>query len=70
MLAVSHGRQEMVQLLLESGSDVNMQDEDGSTALMCATEHGHIDIVRLLLDHPDIDIGLKDNVRHLSVPNV
>ena len=52
----------MVQLLLEAGSDINIQDEDGSTALMCATEHGHVEIVKTLLTHPDIDISLKDNV--------
>lgn len=62
MLAVSHGRREMVELLLAAGSDVNMQDEDGSTALMCATEHGHIEIVKHLLNHSEIDISLKDNV--------
>ena len=62
MLAVSHGRHEMVQLLLEACSDINIQDEDGSTALMCATEHGHVEIVKTLLTHPDIDISLKDNV--------
>lgn len=62
MLAVSHGRLEMVQLLLEAGADINLQDEDGSTALMCATEHGHVDIVKSLLEHSDIDISLKDNV--------
>ena len=65
MLAVSHGRLEMVQLLLESGADINLQDEDGSTAVMCATEHGHIDIVKSLLAHPDIDISLKDSVCYL-----
>ena len=36
MLAVSHGRLDMVQLLVEAGADVNIRDEDGSTALMCA----------------------------------
>lgn len=33
MLAVSHGRLEIVQLLVESGADLNIRDEDGSTAL-------------------------------------
>ena len=63
MLAVSHGRQDMVRMLLEAGADVNCQDEDGSTALMCASEHGHADIVKLLLAHPDCDPTLTDNVR-------
>ena len=62
MLAVSHGRLEMVKLLLESNSNVNLQDYDGSTALMCATEHNHIDIVKTLLAHPDINVLLKENV--------
>ena len=62
MLAVSHGRTNMVRLLLESGAAVNEQDDDGSTALMCACEHGHSDIVKLLLAHPGCDATLTDNV--------
>jgi len=62
MLAVSHGRQNMVQMLLEAGAKVNMQDEDGSTALMCASEHGHTDIVKMLLGQPDCDPTIQDNV--------
>ncbi|XP_071442610.1 KN motif and ankyrin repeat domain-containing protein 2 [Hetaerina americana] len=61
MLSVSHGRLDMVQLLLEAGADVNIQDEDGSTALMCAAEHGHADIVRALLAQPDCDASIEDN---------
>ncbi|XP_037089662.1 LOW QUALITY PROTEIN: KN motif and ankyrin repeat domain-containing protein 1-like, partial [Pollicipes pollicipes] len=61
MLAVSHGRLDMVKLLLEAGADVNIQDEDGSTSLMCASEHGHAAIVRLLLAHPECDTQLTDN---------
>ena len=63
MLAVSHGRLDMVRMLMEAGADVNMSDEDGSTALMCASEHGHAEIVKLLLAHPDVDPTLTDNVR-------
>ena len=61
MLAVSHGRLDMVQLLVEAGADVNIRDEDGSTALMCAAEHGHMEIVKYLLQHPDTDVLAKDN---------
>merc|ERR1719166_293066 len=61
MLAVSHGRLDMVELLLEAGADVNIRDEDGSTALMCAAEHGHMEIVKLLMRHPDINIAPADN---------
>ena len=66
MLSVSHGRVEVVRLLLSSGADVNVQDADGSTALMCAAEHGHTTIVKLLLAQTDIDLHLRDNVS--SIP--
>lgn len=63
MLAVSHGRQEMVRALLDCGADVNVQDDEGSTALMCACEHGRAEIVTLLLEQPGCDISIVDNVR-------
>ncbi|KAK8788592.1 hypothetical protein V5799_021639 [Amblyomma americanum] len=61
MLAASHGRLEMIKLLLDAGAEPNVQDNDGSTALMCAAEHGYIEIVRALLAHPDTEVSLADN---------
>ncbi|XP_014668471.1 PREDICTED: KN motif and ankyrin repeat domain-containing protein 1-like [Priapulus caudatus] len=61
MLAVSHGRLDLVRMLLEAGAEVNIKDVDGSTALMCASEHGHMEIVKLLLAHPDCDPSCSDN---------
>ncbi|CAJ1075638.1 KN motif and ankyrin repeat domain-containing protein 2 [Xyrichtys novacula] len=61
MLAVSHGRGDMVRALLSCGAQVNIRDDDGSTALMCACEHGHVDIVRQLLSVPGCDATLTDN---------
>uniref|UniRef100_H3DMK1 KN motif and ankyrin repeat domain-containing protein 2 n=1 Tax=Tetraodon nigroviridis TaxID=99883 RepID=H3DMK1_TETNG len=61
MLAVSHGRGDMVRALLSCGAQVNVRDDDGSTALMCACEHGHVDIVRQLLSVPGCDASLTDN---------
>lgn len=62
MLAVSHGRLDMVVMLLEAGADINIQDEDGSTALMCAAEHGHIEIIKHFLNQPDCDSSITDVV--------
>lgn len=62
MLAVSHGRVDMVRALLACEADVNVQDDDGSTALMCACEHGHKEITGLLLAVPSCDISLTDRV--------
>ncbi|XP_051028956.1 KN motif and ankyrin repeat domain-containing protein 3 [Acomys russatus] len=61
MLAISHGHQDMVAALLECGADVNIQDADGATALMCASEYGRLDTVQLLLAQPGCDLTILDN---------
>ena len=61
MLAASHGQAMTVKLLLECGAAVNLQDSDGSTALMCASEHNHVDVVKLLLAHPETDPNVCDS---------
>ncbi|XP_015864582.2 KN motif and ankyrin repeat domain-containing protein 3 isoform X1 [Peromyscus maniculatus bairdii] len=61
MLAISHGHQDMVAALLECGADVNVQDADGATALMCASEYGRLDTVQLLLAQPSCDLTILDN---------
>lgn len=63
MLAVKHGKIDLVELLIENGAGVNLQDADGSTALMCAVEHEAFDIVKILLARPECDVNIADNVR-------
>lgn len=41
--------------------------QDGSTALMCACEHGHLNIAKRLLLEPQCDASLEDNVSGLNV---
>uniref|UniRef100_A0A3Q3ADP2 Uncharacterized protein n=1 Tax=Kryptolebias marmoratus TaxID=37003 RepID=A0A3Q3ADP2_KRYMA len=57
----------MVKLLLSCGADVNAQDREGSTPLMCACEHGHTHIARLLLETGRCDTSLTDKVRRYFV---
>ncbi|XP_034039184.1 KN motif and ankyrin repeat domain-containing protein 4-like isoform X2 [Thalassophryne amazonica] len=58
-LAVRHGRVAMVCLLLSCGADANIQDAQGTTALMFASERGHTHIARLLLERSDLDLTDK-----------
>ncbi|KAI3374414.1 hypothetical protein L3Q82_006238 [Scortum barcoo] len=59
-LAVRHGRVVMVRLLLSHGADANIQDNQGATALMFASERGHTHIARLLLERSQCDLTLTD----------
>ncbi|KAM4773943.1 KN motif and ankyrin repeat domain-containing protein 4 isoform 1-T4 [Cyanocitta cristata] len=60
MLGVSHERDDMVRALLSCQADVNLQDEEGTTALMVACRQGNADIVRLLLAQPGCQVMLTD----------
>lgn len=62
-LAVRHGRVVMVRLLLSYGADANIQDHQGTTALMFASERGHTHVARLLLERSQCDLSLTDKVR-------
>lgn len=62
-LAVRHGRVVMVRLLLSHGADANIQDSQGTTALMFAAERGHTHVARLLLERSQCDLTLTDKVR-------
>ncbi|KAL6353839.1 hypothetical protein LRP88_12833 [Fusarium phalaenopsidis] len=57
--AINIGDTEIVAQLLAKGADVNAVGSSSGTALHETAIHSHIDIVRLLLEHPDI----KSNIR-------
>lgn len=63
MLAARKANTTVVELLLRHGADVNAQDEIGNTALMCAIDCGNLDMVRLLIARPELNLDLKDQVR-------
>ncbi|KAH6902846.1 ankyrin repeat-containing domain protein [Coprinopsis sp. MPI-PUGE-AT-0042] len=61
MLAATRGSADMVKALLQdSRIDVNLQDEDGNTALMLAAAKGWSDMVKALLLDPRIEIHKRN----------
>uniref|UniRef100_A0A8C8SS43 KN motif and ankyrin repeat domain-containing protein 4 n=1 Tax=Pelusios castaneus TaxID=367368 RepID=A0A8C8SS43_9SAUR len=60
ILGVSHDRGDMVNALLSCKADVNLQDDNGTSALMVACQHGNAEIAKLLLAHPGCNTSLTD----------
>ena len=52
LIVASHN---IVERLLEAGANVNLQANDGWTALMWAAERGHTEIVELLINAEAIE---------------
>jgi ankyrin repeat protein len=48
MIAAAEGHGDVVELLIEAGSDLSMVDEEGSTALSLARTNGHLDVAATL----------------------
>ena len=61
-LASGKGYENLVRILLDRGADVNMQNQDGVTALQRATRFRHESICRLLVDK-----GAEDNIPWLPL---
>ncbi|XP_028413415.1 uncharacterized protein LOC114536280 [Dendronephthya gigantea] len=63
MLAAGMGNVETVDLLLQCGATktINTADLDGSTALMCACEHGYAKVVKKLLEVDGCDASIADH---------
>ena len=56
----------MAKLLVDGGADVNVRDDNGVAPLAVATACGHMDVLKVLLDHPDIDVDTQVHV-HVSI---
>lgn len=48
---------EIVKLLLEAGADPNTTDNHDWTPLMIASDRHHVDVIKLLLETPNIDLN-------------
>jgi ankyrin repeat protein len=59
--AIKHNNIKKVKELINSGIDINIQDDNGKTALIIASFNGFEFMVDLLLQQPDIDVNIQDN---------
>ena len=50
LFAATHGHREIVQALIDTGADVNHQNQFEDTALIWAAHKGHLEIVQTLID--------------------
>ncbi|KAL8676622.1 MAG: hypothetical protein Q9186_006870 [Xanthomendoza sp. 1 TL-2023] len=70
--AAQSGYTRIIQLLLQSGCDVNLKDGTGSTPLHVSAAEGHAEVVRLLVNHGS-DVDAMDNLGwtpiHLATRN-
>ena len=63
------GHYEATKALLAAGCDINIAASDGGTALHCAAEFGHDDILTLLLDYDykDQTINLNAGIHNVFI---
>jgi ankyrin repeat protein len=50
----------VIQLLLESGVDINAVNSHHSTALTLAAEYGHVQTCKILISDRSIDVNIRD----------
>jgi ankyrin repeat protein len=60
MQACDRGWLTAVDLLIKAGAEVNSRDSHGASALMWASHRGHGEIVRRLLEVPDLDLQIAN----------
>ncbi|KAL7940378.1 hypothetical protein V8C42DRAFT_362745 [Trichoderma barbatum] len=59
--AVEDGYAEIVELLLDGGTNATVVNEDGWMPLHAAVSKGYVDVVRLLLDMGKVDVDSKND---------
>lgn len=59
--AINNNNYEPLNVLIDSGFDINLQDEKGNSAIMVAIIYKNIELIRLLLKNSTINLKLKNN---------
>lgn len=69
-IAIETRNIEAIELFLQNGYDPNTTDSDGNNLLLYAIKHSSMEIINLLIEHPDINILHKNddlqNALHLA----
>lgn len=64
--AAAAGSKNILEYLIQKGANVNVQNENGYTALMNAASHGYIDNIKVLLKYK-ADASLKNKEGHTAL---
>ena len=60
-VAARFGFEAIVETLLEAKADINAQDHQGHTALFCASEKNHSQVLEVLARDARLDVNLRSN---------
>ena len=60
-----YGSAEAVKFLLNNGAEIDGKNINGKTALMYASERGHIASIKLLIQN-QADVSLRDNQNQIA----
>ena len=60
MIAAWHGRDDLVEALIEAGACLNQQDANGFTPLIKACLRGHPSSAKIILSQDKTDIDIRD----------
>jgi len=61
--AAANGDVEQLKRLVDNKVDVNLSDYDNRTALHLAASNGHMEIVKFLSEHPNLDYNPEDRIK-------
>lgn len=66
-MAAESGNLKLFKSLIESGMNINIEDDDGLTPLHYAAQHGHMHLLYYMLQIPGLDINTQANTSPLEL---